>query len=830
MDVTGKTSYSVSPTATTIYTLTASNSASSATRQVTVTVSSAAAPTIASFTASSTVLQPVTTNSSVTLTWSASNATSLTLTPSGGSAIDVSSVTSYTVKPTSTTTYTLTATNNGGSTTSQITIEVANALSLVTGAVVAGGGNYATAGQSQCSNFGPYTADASGNLVVAGVNGAICRIAADGTATLLAQIPLNSSIAMRAAAHHMAVSALRKSLSSEGSSSSMLYSAAFSGIAISSDAMTIYVSDASSHVIRKIALSSTGSATVSVLAGVSGDSGYRDGAATQALFYSPSSLALDSNGNLYVTDAQGRCIRKITIGTSGSATVSLFAGSASSPGYTDGLASSARFVSIDDLAFDSNNVLYVDDLGNYAIRRIVTSGSTSTVSTVAGGTKGFTDGAGTAARFEAPLGIAVASDNATLYVLDSVTGVNPRSNAFGISDTRSALRKIVVGSTGSGTVTTLAGNTSLVGHLDGAASSAALIYSGYPRLDGKGHLYMLSSEPWTLAYRKYNIAASTFTTLPVNVWGSQGGSADGSSARFLLPTHMAIDGSNHIYVADSDNSTIRKVTLATDGTSTVTTLAGSTAVYGYADGTGTSATMSIPLSLALTPDGSALYFSGINEDTVRRIDTTTGVVTTVLGKAGTPGNVDDQGTNSRLTIVTGLAFDSTGKSLYIADSGNAAIRILTLSTEELSTLQITDASGYSITPAPKALAYYTNTSSGISYLYEAETCLIRAINLATKKSTVLAGSSSGCASSAFGAISDLTVDSKGNLYVADSKNNVVLRVTQSGAVSTVLGTANTPQTVLGATPSSIVSPLGVKVDSSDTLYVTVPNAVLAVKP
>lgn len=830
VDVTGKTSYSVSPTSTTTYTLTASNGTATVTSQVVITVSSVAAPRIASFAASSTLLQPVTTNSSATLSWSASNATSTTLSPSGGAAIDVSSVTSYIVKPTVTTTYTLTAKNSGGSTTSQVTVEVASALSLVTGAIVAGGSNYASAGQSLCSNLGPYTTDASGNLVAVGANGAVCRIASDGTATLLAQIPLSSSLVLHAAAHHVKASAQRQTLNGEGSSANTLYSTGFSGIVLSTDGMTIYVSDASSHVIRKIALSSTGSATITVLAGVSGSSGYRDGAAAQALFYTPSALALDSTGNLYVVDAQGRCIRKITFSTSSSATVSLYAGSTTSEGYANGAALSARFSSIYDLAMDSNNVLYVDDLGNYAIRRILTAESSPTVSTVAGGTQGFADGTGSAAHFEAPLGLTIASDNSTVYVMDSVTGVNPQSSSFRISDTRGALRKIVVGTNGSGVVTTLAGNNSLVGHLDGAASSAALIYSGYPRLDGKGNIYMITPEPWTLAYRKYNISSGVFTTLPVNVWGSQGGAVDGSNARFLLPAHMAIDSENHIYLADSTNSTIRKVTIASDGTSSVTTLAGSVGVYGYADGTGTAATMSYPLSLALSPDNSALYFSGFNEATVRRIDTTSGVVTTVLGKAGTPGNVDDQGTSSRLTIVTGLAFDSTGKTLYIADAGNASIRALTLSTDELSTLQFTDASGYSVTPAPKAIAYYTNVSSGVSYLYEAETCLIRAINLTTKKSTILAGSSNGCAGSSLGAISDLAVDSKGNLYVADSKDNVVLRVTQAGAISTVLGTANAPQTVLGTAPSSIVSPLGVKVDSSDTLYVTVPNAVLAVKP
>ena len=171
----------------------------------------------------------------------------------------------------------------------------------------------------------------------------------------------------------------------------------------------VYVADFSSSTIRKI----TPAGEVSTLAGLADNYGSADGTGSAARFLGPLGVAVDAGGNVYVADNNNHTIRKITP----AGVVSTLAGLAESPGSTDGAGGAARFSFPQGVTVDAAGNVYVADRSNSTIRKITPAGDVSTVGGRAGGF-GSVDGAGGAAQFSFPSGIAV--DGAgNLYVADS---------------------------------------------------------------------------------------------------------------------------------------------------------------------------------------------------------------------------------------------------------------------------------------------------------------------------------------------------------------------------------------------------------------------------
>jgi sugar lactone lactonase YvrE len=164
----------------------------------------------------------------------------------------------------------------------------------------------------------------------------------------------------------------------------------------------VYVADASNHKIRKI----TSTGKVTTLAGST--QGADDGIGTEAKFYYPNGIAIDSNSNLYVTESSNHRIRKVTP----TGVVTTLAGS--TLGFADGIGSDAKFNSPDGIAVDASGNVYVSDRGNHRIRKISPSGM---VTTLAGNYDGYADGTGSSALFYYPNGIAI-DKNDVLYVAD----------------------------------------------------------------------------------------------------------------------------------------------------------------------------------------------------------------------------------------------------------------------------------------------------------------------------------------------------------------------------------------------------------------------------
>lgn len=307
-------------------------------------------------------------------------------------------------------------------------------------------------------------------------------------------------------------------------------------------------------------------------------------------FNAPTGVAVDASGNIYVADWGNNLIRKITP----TGMVSTFAGSGFA-GYNDGAGTLASFTEPTGLAIDAQGNLFVADAGDDLIREINPSG---TVTTIAGSdTTGFSNGAGAAATFFNPMSVAVdANDN--VYVADAGNDL---------------IRLVSSG----GNVTTFAGT------LDTGASQTPPIFNNPTglALGPNGNLYVANylSSDILLVNQSGNI--STYAGVDT-LQGANNGPA--AQATFYYPNSVAVDAKGNVFVSDGVNNLIREI--STNGT--VSTFAGSGAP-GAVDSTGVNASFNGPAGLAFDAAGN-LYVADSNNNEIRKI-TPAGVVTTVAG-------------------------------------------------------------------------------------------------------------------------------------------------------------------------------------------------------
>ena len=271
--------------------------------------------------------------------------------------------------------------------------------------------------------------------------------------------------------------------------------------------------------------------TVSTLAGAAGQKGSTDGTGAAAQFSLPVGVAVDSTGNVHVGDSDNSTIRKITP----AGEVSTLAGAARQVGTTDGAGAAAKFNRPQGVAMDSAGNVYAADTGSHTIRKITPGG---VVSTLAGFAKraGTTDGAGAAARFSNPQGVAVDSAG-NVYVAD---GVNH------------TIRKI----TPAGVVSTLAGTAGQPGSTDGMGAAAKFRLPQGVAVDSAGNVYVAERDNHTI--RKIT-PAGLVSTLAGAAGLANNTDGAGADARFSSPTGVAVDSAGNVYVADAGNNTIRKI-------------------------------------------------------------------------------------------------------------------------------------------------------------------------------------------------------------------------------------------------------------------------------
>jgi hypothetical protein len=314
-------------------------------------------------------------------------------------------------------------------------------------------------------------------------------------------------------------------------------------------------------------------------------------------------------------------------------------------------------------------------------------------------------------------------------------------------------------------VTTLAGWPGASGSADGTGRVARFALAGGIRVDNEGNIYVADSSNYTI--RKVT-AAGVVTTIA----GTPGkiGSTDGpaASALFAGIGGVAIDSSGNIYVADSGNYTIRKISPA----GTVSTLAGVAGTRGEVDGTGSAARLYDPQNLAVDRAGN-IYVADGNGDAIRMV-TPEGVVTTIAGSPLNAGAADGTGGAASFNDPTGISVDGLG-NVYVADFGNNTIRKI----------------------APGAIVTTIAGSPGVT------------------------GSADGTGSAAsFNGPAGVGVDSSGNVYVADSTNSTIRRVSPTAFVTTIAGQAGDADSIDGlATNSRLNTPGDVSIDNSGVVYV-----------
>jgi DNA-binding beta-propeller fold protein YncE len=282
-------------------------------------------------------------------------------------------------------------------------------------------------------------------------------------------------------------------------------------------------------------------------------------------------------------------------------------------------------------------------------------------------------------------------------------------------------------------------------------------------------LYIANAANQTI--QAVDLSTNAVTTLAGLASNAGSTNATGSSARFYEPFAITKLGGD-LYIADTANFTIRKLTTA----GVATTLAGTVGTPGSNDATGTSATFNI--AKGITGSGNFLYLADTYNHTIRKIDITTGAVTTLAGNAGATGTTDNAtGSSARFNYPFSLT-TLNGSNIYVSDTLNQTIRVVS-------------AAGAVTTLAGSAGNAGATDASGTS--------------------------------AKFNYPAGIAIDSTGaNLYVADSENHVIRKVDiGSGAVTTLAGTAGTAGSTDGiGAAARFNTPIGVAIDNAGNLYVT----------
>jgi sugar lactone lactonase YvrE len=626
---------------------------------------------------------------------------------------------------------------------------------------------------------------------------------------------------------------------------------------------------------------------ISLLAGSIGGNGNINGNGATARFQQPNSVAIDKAGNIFVTDTIDSTIRRIAP----TGDVSVFAGLSGVAGSVDGAGSAANFNSPKGIAVDSVGNLYVADYFNRTIRKISPTG---VVTTLAGktGIAGATDGPSDAARFYRPVGIAV-DGSGNVYVSDDGDEA-PETPKTGFGNT---IRKI----SPTGVVTTLAGAAGVMGSQDGSGASATFNQPQGLAVDAAGNVYVSDFNavrkitptgvvttlfkgdqnnfvggsvaidsagtlyfPIGAAIVKFAASSGT-STLAGNISAVGSNDGNGVNARFNSDLGLTLDSTGNVYVADRLNNTIRKVAL----NGNVSTIAGSAAIASTVDGVGAAAGFYFPQDLTVDGSGNTYVANGA----IRKIDAT-GVVTTLPGISDSIGVAVDIGgtlyvmgsttirkitSSGAVTTLTdnfgnvigisgrGIAVDRNGV-VYVADTNNHVIRkiasngVVTILAGSVGNAGAIDGTGDA---ARFNLPYrLTLDVAGNLYVVDSGNKTIRKVT-STGTVTTIAGNPSvsssmdGIGTSAtFSRPQGITIDKSGNLYVTDGDtfftlggggNHLIRKITPDGIVTTIAGQLNSDGIALGGLPGSLGGVKGISIDANDVLYVAAENAVIRVR-
>ncbi len=582
----------------------------------------------------------------------------------------------------------------------------------------------------------------------------------------------------------------------------------------------LYVSDYNNDIIRKI----TPDGLVITIAGSNGTPGFVNGQGTSALFSGPGYMAIDGAGNLYVSDVGNNAIRMI----SPAGLVTTVAGSGRS-GFQNGIGTAASFNHPSGIAIDPDGNLFVADQGNFSIRKITPTGI---VSTYAGnGIQGATNGYPlTSIKLADPRDIIIdASGN--LFVADG--GQIRKINVSGFTIDKPLPLGLNFDNTtgninGTPTLATATSNYTVNAYNNSGSSSftfqitvnqTSVNLARPPQISYPDPGIYQRSKPIARLVPTNNggpVPASLYGQVSTFAGNGAPGAADGTgkSASFNQPAGIAISPSGIFYVSDQANELVRLITAQ----GSVGTLAGKAGTSGFADGQGNAARFNKPTSIAVDVSGN-IYVADALNNRIRKISPT-GSVSNFAGN-GAPGNTDGAALLAGFNHPAGLAFDAFN-NLIVVDQLNNKIRKIT-SGGTVSTLAGNGLIGQTNGPALQASF---NQPYGIAIdasgnIYVSEQNDIRKISTSGIVTTFAGSNVSGAAdgtgtSASFNNPGGISLDISGNLYIADTGNDLIREISSQQQVTTIAGNVSG----VGNNDKNFDQPIGIVIDPSGNAYIT----------
>ncbi|WP_299058067.1 hypothetical protein, partial [uncultured Polaribacter sp.] len=601
-----------------------------------------------------------------------------------------------------------------------------------------------------------------------------------------------------------------------------------------------------------------------------GDDDLVNGTGTNASFDDPSGMAFDSDGNLYVADEDNHVIRKITP----SGVVSTFAGSGTD-GFTDGQGSAASFYYPRDIAIDTHGNLFVVDQENYAIRKITPSGM---VSTFAGGTDGSSDGTGSNAEFLYLNNIAIDA-NDVLYVTsedstirkittraevttllsDEAISGNPKGIVVdAVGNLYVAAENRVCKVTQEGEVSILAGSED-AGYQDGDGQDARFNYIQGITIDPAGNLYVADEDNNRI--RKIT-PSGTVTTIAGNE-NNDFQTGIGVLSSFDNPRGILFDAVGNLYISDDDHRilkmfmsaessnragvTVNFVTPAPTtsyelqiyaGNKTLASLmVAGTEIQWYA-----AASLGNPLPLSTTLVSGTTYYAS---QTISGVESTSRLAVTVQQISVAQQIISSNNTNTIADLAT-TPTDGYEAKWYASASSS---EVLDGEQEVTSGTYFVEQHSININTSPDVSTFLTEESLG-SFLEDTSYSLQEVVTDASgnlyvlielynpdkqiilkitpgQEISYLVGNGNGVFLDAngvetdqgFGWITDMVIDSNGNLFLVDNSLSVIFKILPNGTVSVFAGSGENGDDDGTGVAASFYYPVSMEIDALNNLYV-----------
>jgi sugar lactone lactonase YvrE len=519
----------------------------------------------------------------------------------------------------------------------------------------------------------------------------------------------------------------------------------------------------------------------------------------------PNGVTLDNSGNLYISDGINNTIREVNVASD---ILTAFAGNGT-PGYTGngGQATSAQLNNAQGVCLDNAGNVYEADMNNDVIRVISPSGIISTFAGI--GVPGFSGDGGpaTAAELEGPTEVE-ADRKGNIYIADYFNQRIRMVNTAGI-------------------ITTIAGCASRGNSGNGGPATAAeLDYPDGVTADTAGNIYI--ADDFSNNIRVVNKAGIISLVAGNSIAGFSGDGGPATAAEMFNPSTVFVDVHGNIYFGDQNNNRIRKV----DAAGIITTIAGNGAGgFGGDGGQATDAELFLPQGVYVDSLGD-VYIADFGNYRTRMINPK-GIISTITGNGslGYYGN-GVAATSAELLLPQGITFDNSG-NMYIADNQNYRIHKIDKG-DSIFTFAGNGYDGFSGDGGPATAAEFdfptgvAADATGNIYIADEYNQRIRMVNTSGIVNTVAGDTGSGYGGDGMQATASelwypcgVTVDAKGNMYIADAANERIRMVNTSGIISTIAGISTGGYSGDGgpATAAELAFPTGVTVGDSGNIYI-----------